>query len=95
LKIFFFSSAVFVILQSCGSTNTDYVYADQKPPVEAYSFADLEGKCGKCHPGNGVIIPLEEEAFRGSAKVKSEIESGDMPPNPAGFDKAKALAFFK
>jgi len=94
MRLFFFSAALFVLCTACGSRDVDVIY-DTPKPIEAYTFEELKAKCTKCHPGNGVSIPLEEALFRGSAKVRSEIEGGDMPPNPEGFDKSRALAFFK
>jgi hypothetical protein len=87
--------AMLMFIFSCGSKET--IYPAPKPTeVKAYTFAELDAVCSKCHNETTANpkIPHDEVAFKASAKVKSEIESGDMPPNPAGFDKAKALAFF-
>lgn len=96
MRLFFFIAAIFVLCAACGTSDHEIVY-DKPPTVVAYSFFELKNACGKCHPGNGVVIPADEAAFRGSEKVKSEIEGGDMPPaaSKGDFDKARALAFFK
>jgi len=87
--------AFLVVLFGCGSKET--IYPAPKPTGgTAYTFQELDAVCSKCHNDStsNPKIPHEEVAFRAAAKVKAEIQSGDMPPNPAGFDKAKALAFF-
>ena len=78
---------------SCGSKETEIVYEDNKPAVP-YNFEILKSKCSKCHPSSAPALPTDEAGWKASAKIKSEITSGDMPKgSQVGFDKAAALKF--
>jgi len=71
-------------------------YEDQDQDVVPYSFSEIQATCGKCHNASAPAIPISDEAaFKASAKVLAEIESGDMPPTQGSFVKAKAIAFIK
>lgn len=85
-----------ILVASCGYSDKGVRVEYDDKPVVAYTFEEIKATCGKCHPGSAPAIPLNDEAsFKASPKVLAEIESGDMPPTPGAFEKAKAIAFMK
>ncbi len=84
-------------LQGCGSGKTEYKKGQGvgNGDVAAYSWGDMKTYCFNCHNGTAPAIPLDEEGFQASAKVRARIVGGTMPPAAAkgDFDAARAIAY--
>ena len=88
-----FYGALVMIMLACGSRETEIRY-EGKP--KAYSWNDMKAKCFTCHNSAAPQIPTTEAEFKASAKVKAEIQSGDMPKgDKSNFDKAAALSYLE
>lgn len=84
------------LMTACGAPEEEIVYADKQPDdVVAYSWAEMQTSCMNCHNSSAPAIPLTEADFKASAKVKTRIANGSMPPTKGDFDKSRALKYLE
>lgn len=62
--------------------------------ITAYSFDELVKTCTGCHNNSAPFIPLTEDEFRNSPKVKNRTLDGSMPP-AGGLNLERAKKFFE
>lgn len=89
--------AIFMMF-ACGmQRGVEVRYKKKEPanPDQPYVFADMDRYCFNCHNSSAPKIPLDEEGFKASAKVKARISNGSMPPSAGDFDKDKAIAYIE
>jgi hypothetical protein len=86
---------MFVVL-GCGSGKTEYKKGQGVGNGDvAYTWDEMKNRCFTCHNGSAPAIPLDEEGFQASSKVRARIAGGSMPPAAAkgDFDAARAIAY--
>lgn len=86
-----------LLLISCGKQETEKEVITRKKStstIELYTFDDFKKYCFGCHNQTAPTIPTDEVAFKASAKVKTRILNGTMPPSKGDFDINKAIKYF-
>lgn len=96
MRIIFLS----ILFLGCGAD--DYIVPQpkgqtrvEKPgsPDVAYTFGKMKRSCFGCHNATAPKIPLDEDGFKASSKVKARIKDGTMPPSQSDWDIKKALDY--